>query len=214
MQDTIIKGTGNSRKLKTVANALTLYPTYESFIAALVAGTFPVDFNGINTAGVQQTGTQLNKSTLLTDALCSALGLATTATPTQAMDKLRQLINTTNGKIPKLEMVYYAGTGTYGASNPCSITFSFSPKAVFCLGGKNISYGVTLNSAYKDDGNPIIVCEYEPTSYSRGGGFFAYQSTNSYVKISTDRKTLTWYHDSSANAQLNNTFRYYFLGIG
>ena len=25
----------------------------------------------------------------------------------------------------------YVGTGTYGASNPCSLTFAFSPKVVF-----------------------------------------------------------------------------------
>lgn len=94
MTDGIIKGTGNSRYLKSVANALALYPTHESLMEALAAGTLPIDLNGINPAGWNIMGDKLDKATLLTDALCTALGLATTATPTQAMEKLRQLVNT------------------------------------------------------------------------------------------------------------------------
>lgn len=67
MQDGIIAGNGSSRYLKTVAAALSLYPTYEDFITALIAGTFPIDLNGINEAGWSQKGTPLNKGTLLSD---------------------------------------------------------------------------------------------------------------------------------------------------
>ena len=67
MQDGIIKGTGNSRFLKSIPDFLTQYPTYESFVAALAAGTLPVDFNGINETGWQQLGTALNKGNLLSD---------------------------------------------------------------------------------------------------------------------------------------------------
>ena len=67
MQDGIIAGNGNSRYLKTVAAALSLYPTYEDFITALIAGTFPIDLNGINEAGWSRQGTPLNKGTLLSD---------------------------------------------------------------------------------------------------------------------------------------------------
>lgn len=67
MQDGIIAGNGNSRYLKTVAAALSLYPTYEDFITALIAGTFPIDLNGINEAGWSQKGTPLNKFTLVSD---------------------------------------------------------------------------------------------------------------------------------------------------
>lgn len=61
MQDGIIAGNGSSRYLKTVAAALSLYPTYEDFITALIAGTFPIDLNGINEAGWSRQGTPLNK---------------------------------------------------------------------------------------------------------------------------------------------------------
>ena len=67
MQDGIIAGNGSSRYLKTVAAALSLYPTYEDFITALIAGTFPIDLNGINEAGWSRQGTPLNKGTLLSD---------------------------------------------------------------------------------------------------------------------------------------------------
>lgn len=53
VQDGIIKGTGNSRYLKSVANFLSLYPNYEAFAAALIAGELPIDLNGINEAGWQ-----------------------------------------------------------------------------------------------------------------------------------------------------------------
>ena len=107
MTDGIIKGAGNSRYLKSVANALALYPTHESLMEALAAGTFPIDLNGINPAGWNIMGDKLDKATLLTDALCTALGLATTATPTQAMDKLRTLVN---GKV-SCSFGTYVGNG-------------------------------------------------------------------------------------------------------
>ena len=76
MKDFIPKGTGNSRFLRSISNFKTLYPTYDDFVNAMVAGTLPVDFNGINEAGVQQVGTALNKANLLTDEVAQKMGLA------------------------------------------------------------------------------------------------------------------------------------------
>ena len=81
MQDGIIKGTGNSRFLKSVPDFLSQYPTYESFVAALAAGTLPVDFNGINETGWQQLGTALNKGNLLSDETAAVYGLGSDAVP-------------------------------------------------------------------------------------------------------------------------------------
>ena len=67
MKDFTAKGAGNSRYLKSVSNFLTLYPTYADFAAALVAGTLPVDMNGINPDGILQAGTPLTKANLLDD---------------------------------------------------------------------------------------------------------------------------------------------------
>ena len=95
MQDAIIKGIGNSRYLKTVGEALSLYPTYEDFLQAMIAGTFPIDFNGINKDGWTQQGTPLNKANLLSDTVISTLGLSTGAnsTPNDAFNVLANIGN-------------------------------------------------------------------------------------------------------------------------
>lgn len=95
MQDAIIKGIGNSRYLKTVGEALSLYPTYEDFLQAMIAGTFPIDFNGINKDGWTQQGTPLNKANLLSDTVISTLGLSTGAnsTPNDAFNVLANVGN-------------------------------------------------------------------------------------------------------------------------
>ena len=95
MQDAIMKGSGNSRYLKTVREALSLYPTYEDFLQAMIAGTFPVDFNGINKDGWTQRGTPLNKANLLSDTVISTLGLSTgvNSTPNDAFNVLANIGN-------------------------------------------------------------------------------------------------------------------------
>ena len=62
MQDTIIKGTGNSRTLGSVPDFLTLYPTYETFGQALINRELPIDLGPLNPAGVQTAGMDLNLS--------------------------------------------------------------------------------------------------------------------------------------------------------
>ena len=95
MQNAIIKGIGNSRYLKTVGEALSLYPTYEDFLQAMIEGTFPVDFNGINKDGWTQQGTPLNKANLLSDTVISTLGLSTgvNSTPNDAFGVLANIGN-------------------------------------------------------------------------------------------------------------------------
>ena len=75
MTDGVIKGTGNSRFLKGPPNAKTLYPTFDAFMDAYVAGTLPFDLNGINPSGWEQEGTPLNKANLLSDTTATSLSL-------------------------------------------------------------------------------------------------------------------------------------------
>lgn len=65
MQNGIIKGQGNSRYLKSGVGSST---TWEQFLESLIAGTLPIDLNGINEDGWDQLGTPLNKATLLSDS--------------------------------------------------------------------------------------------------------------------------------------------------
>lgn len=115
MTDGIIKGTGNSRYLKTVPNALTLYPDWPTALQAMVDGTFPVDFNGINPNGWTTQGTKLSKANLLTDAVANALSLTGEKTPTQAFEKLRQLVSTVQSTADSklsIQTITYTGSGT------------------------------------------------------------------------------------------------------
>lgn len=64
MQDTVIKGTGNSRSLASVPNFLALYPTYEAFAQALVNREIPIDIGPLNPLGCDVVGTPLDAATL------------------------------------------------------------------------------------------------------------------------------------------------------
>lgn len=78
MKDSILKGAGNSRFLKSAVPAGT---SWADALAMLQAGTFPIDFNGINAEGFQQVGTPLNKANLLKDATAAQIGLPPSTTP-------------------------------------------------------------------------------------------------------------------------------------
>lgn len=149
MTDGIIKGTGNSRFLKGPANAAALYPDFESFRDAWAAGTLPIDLNGINPAGWETQGMALNKANLLTDALCNALGLPTAATPTQAMEKLRQLTATAQSTAE--ELAKNKTNSLYGytkdSGSPITITTTFAPKVLMftCKANNgNLYIGISL----------------------------------------------------------------------
>ena len=178
MQDGIIAGTGNSRYPKTVAEALTLYPTYQDFIASLIAGTFPIDLNGINSTGWTQEGTPLNKANLLTDATASLIGLSSDATPNDAFQTLRNLVVTAQITADgKSRLV----VGTYTGNAPLSgfqeetdysqkISLSFLPKAVFVLqAGYRLENNDHYNGQYYVCGGLAVTnhpAEYQPPSSS------------------------------------------------
>lgn len=92
MIDSVLKGTGNSRFLKSAVPAGT---SWADALAMLQAGTFPIDFNGINTEGFQQVGTPLNKANLLKDGTAGIIGLPTSATPDEMFSALARLTGIT-----------------------------------------------------------------------------------------------------------------------
>lgn len=219
MQDAIIKGNGNSRYLKTVAAALSLYPTYEDFLRALVAGNFPIDLNGINEAGWTQQGTPLNKANLLPDTLATSLGLPATATVADALSKLLANINTVEADGVKIEIVSYVGTGTSGASVPCSITASGEILAAVSLGFLGDADQYVPNIVYSGNSalafRAFMVANHLETSYKAYRGFMANGNPSlCYGKKSSDGKTFQWYYNTSGSPgiQLNQQGGiYYFL---
>lgn len=191
MEDMIIKGTGNSRWLKSVANIMTLYPTYESFAEALAAGTFPIDLNGINPAGWNIMGDKLDKATLLTDALCTALGLATTATPTQAMEKLRQLVNTAQSTANGRPRVAF---GSYTGNSAASRTVYFPGNAIAVILMTN--FGRSEDSKYSNTYGGILAPGYN---------LFA---LNGSECASISGTTMTVHSNSFSNTNDGHTYYY------
>ncbi len=217
MQDGIIKGTGNSRYLKSVANFLSLYPNYEAFAAALIAGELPIDLNGINEAGWQQLATALNKANLLSDETAAALGDVNT--PDEALGKLAKgvlvgegnaltdilgsLITLPSAQLDssvEIETGSYVGTGTYGSSNPNSLTFGLEPKLVFVAWNE---YGLNPN-----------LSGWAASFIAFPGQRYANQNNN-HIEISFVERNLSWYSPQNAYAQCNNSsYAYTYIAIG
>lgn len=194
MQDGIIAGNGNSRYLKTVAAALSLYPKYEDFIAALIAGTFPIDLNGINASGWVQQGTPLNKANLFSDTTASSLGLSAANSPNDALAKIKTLIDSVNTNANGRAIIdtgYYIGDGT----NTVSITFA-TPVKLFCMycrtyGGKTFSTDLLVD--------PSISGAYRWTTVG--------VSTDSTVSWSNGNKTVTLFgYEIADSGDVNHYF--------
>lgn len=91
----------------------------------------------------------------------------------------------------------YTGTGTYGASNPCSLTFQFSPKIVVLQVKHQYAYTMIFV-------RPNI---YVVPTYASGSGY-----TNNVTWNDTG---LSWYSTDKASEQFNNSdTTYYYIAIG
>lgn len=64
--------------------------------------------------------------------------------------ELWRLIKAEDAKAPKIATGSYVGTGTYGSSNPCSLTFDFVPTIIFVqqLTGSWPIYGAIMVALY------------------------------------------------------------------
>lgn len=102
----------------------------------------------------------------------------------------------------------YTGTGTYGASNPNSLTFAFEPKAIFMWAVNN---GIRLPNELA--ATTYIAAIPANNAYYYGGFDYPGQSRGQ-IKRSIDGKTITWY-STDPGYQLNSSaFTYYYLAIG
>lgn len=208
MQDGIIAGNGNSRYLKTVAAALSLYPDYESFMAALIAGTFPIDLNGINAGGWTQQGTPLNKANLFSDSTASALGLTASNTPNDALEKIKALIDAANTNANTKTVTQqgsYVGTGT----STVEISLPFAIKILVIYAHKNSSTDRPQYSSRSIMISPII-------SFSDSYSEYIYPHFNN-----TETITEIIWNDGNKKVSLYGTddinlsgFTYYYYAIG
>jgi len=120
----------------------------------------------------RQVGTPLNKATFLPDSVANYIGgLGTNPLPGAALKRVHELA--LSG-----ETGTYTGTGTYGANNKNSLTFSINPIIVFIqeAGGSNHMPYIWGNTGFNFE----------------GGG----NTRNNVVSVSG--KTMRWYNGASS----------------
>lgn len=129
MKDTIIKGTGNSRSLRSVPNLASLAPTYDKLLELLTGSGLPIDLGPLNPAGAQQVGTDLSKANLLKDATAALYGLPATAVPDAVFASIYtkiQALNTGKGNV-------FGETGSYLGVGGGTKTLNFSRAPVLLI---------------------------------------------------------------------------------
>ena len=93
----------------------------------------------------------------------------------------------------KIQTGSYNGTGAYGSSNPCRLTFDFSPKVVMILSTRSVGDGTAVWIVSAPKG--IVNSEF--------------------CNLTWSGNSLSWYHDNNAVYQLNYSgYKYYWCAIG
>ena len=159
-----------------------------------------------------QVGDALNKANLLPDDVATALGLTGNPQVKDALNKLKTFVDTAqttaNGRA-QIATGSYTGTGTFGASNPNSLTAPFPPRLIVIS-----APGGTGNGTF----NIAILTPMSMDSTYRNYNF-AVLSHGAVVNDNTmfskkSGNTVNWY-TSQANTQMNSSgvvFNYMILG--
>lgn len=144
---------------------------------------------------VTEEGTFLNVENLLKDTTAALLGGDANMVPDEAFVILKNLSDGLKNSAVQLAFGSYAGTGTYGKSNPTSLSFGFIPKMLIVVDDP--------------DSAPVFVYVGQPgaTDIRNGGLLFTLND-----------KTLSWYTVSTLNgaagqANASDT-TYYYITIG
>lgn len=161
-----------------------------------------------------QEGTPLNKASLLRDNTAALYGQSADAVPDDILSILSKAVLFVDGYLkdiggnkvgPRIETGSYVGTGTYGASNPCSLTFDFTPKIVLMHTGATHAY-----SEYTH----CMVFVWNITN-----GFDVGSGADSQNIVTYSGNTMSWYNNTgnfaSAGKQLNGSgTTYWYTAIG
>ena len=112
----------------------------------------------------------------------------------------------------KIETGSYMGTGTYGSSNPCSLTFDFSPILVYIV-RKDISGNGYVDAMAKF----YSICMDETYPGNSNNSNYYYQSVSANggeAKLANN--TLTWYASKAVNQMnaLDSRYEYRYVAIG
>lgn len=111
------------------------------------------------------------------------------------LDAIQQATDDALGEAPKIATGSYVGTGKYGSRNPNSLTFGFEPKIIIIGNDRG---GVYINFYF--------------------WGAVRMNGANNYAKeniVSTSNYTISWYHPSDVDGQLNASgITYNYIAIG
>lgn len=159
-----------------------------------------------------------SKTEVLTSETLTKYGLTADKLPNDVFQQIKVLIDNVQDGVDsraKIQTGSYVGTGTYGSSAPCSLTFDFVPKLVIIQGTGTAS---SISNDYK-----IVALNGINTASSL---FFENLNTNVgwflMVAITWNGNTMQWYaldgyHDAkaSSSSQLNsNNNTYYYIALG
>ena len=109
----------------------------------------------------------------------------------------------------RVETGSYTGTGTYGSSNPNSLTFDFPPKIMGVTGNGSFQLGVSAAD------NRLSLVEAYTESFQFKSGFGTNVMNYGYGRKTNGGRTIEWYSTNSASNQLNESgSTYYYFAIG
>ena len=103
----------------------------------------------------------------------------------------------------------YTGAGTYKKNNPTSVTFPFVPILFILPQIEYSEFPGPLTGSLSLIFPSILGTEYSQVNYESGSSDWL------YMKISADKKTVSWYSTHSAEQQMNKSGKiYHFAAIG
>lgn len=109
------------------------------------------------------------------------------------------------GDKARVQVVSYVGTGTYGSSNPCSLTFDFVPKMVIISTASNMTFAFFNTGILSENFANKTVFSVLSASITN----------HSYVSAKKDGKTISWYSTSTPDSHFNvSGAKYIAIAIG
>ena len=118
---------------------------------------------------VEQVEDAYAQQQILADSTKTLYGLGSNAVPNDVLAMLKTLVANVQSSADekaKIQIGSYIGTGTYGASNPCSITFDSTPKILWLYGAKDSLGPHSFNNAYQ----PMINLNDIPNVFTKHYG--------------------------------------------
>lgn len=190
MENLVPLGTGNSRLMKSNIPAST---TLAQLIHMWNNGTFPYDIGPLNSAGISQQGTPLNKDTLLKDSTAALYGLTNTAVPDDVLNVLSRFQSGLGNEYLWEKSILEYSVNLSSKSEGSNWIFSYnSPPESIIVEYSSEVYGNSDQKILLKSPNSIEVTASTSVSILQSllRGKFVYQDTNgtrlSPIKIGED----------------------------